>query len=775
MASEKKEFQLEIPLDASAVEGFSPDEPVRIVLRHQDGKLDSKTVRLGKDGKGTATFAYQKNPGPIAILAGPGSATAEEILLLQTISLPAKEYKPRGKPVIVPIRIPPYHWHWWLRWCRKFIIRGTVTCPDGSPVPGAKVCARDVDFFWWWRSVHTIGCATTDENGSFELTFRWCCGWWPWYWWRRRFWHIEPLLAERILKLLRLKKLRKVPVPGPVPEIHVFENLLMEPGIRVTPGSESVRAAGIARKAAAALTAPATGPAGTIFNPAVFEKYRGPLQELIPLPPELDRFPIWPWYRWEPWWDCTPDVIFTVTQDCNNTTNVIVHESILDTRWNIPQVLNVTLVANDKACCVDPTPTPAGNCVNITGACSTIPANIGGNFGSPIAAPDPLCGFASPAAVIAPPDASRRDRPFAGVVPVSGDFGSGSGADYYEFEYSRTGAPDSFTPMPVGTVAGFSRSFFGPDLSAPGGMSDIHYVSFPVVSLEEDGTSVRHDVIESRQHYEANHGAGSWEVLVPGSRWWMGNKTRLANLMSAEFSGDDLYWFRVKAWSVLANGRLTDPRILTQCGSNPAEDNRLLLFIDNQVTGAASGHTAIHPCGTGTVHACTLEPDTDIVDVKIIHADGTAETVGPCGNLTISQSDTLQIDLYAYDTDRHLMYYTLHSTWKKNLTADILAAAKAHGSIAPLPAAALAELPPGIPAALQAGPEYIDALAQGATAPDWACGGVRVIVPATAVFPETCCYQLELRAYKRTIVSCQYDERVGHANLTEYSLGIRVT
>ena len=40
-------------------------------------------------------------------------------------------------------------------------------------------------------------------------------------------------------------------------------------------------------------------------------------------------------------------------------------------------------------------------------------------------------------------------------------------------------------------------------------------------------------------------------------------------------------------------------------------------------------------------------------------------------------------------------------------------------------------------------------------------------------FPYTCCYQLELRAHKRTIVNC--DQSLwGHVNLSEYSFTIVV-
>ena len=41
---------------------------------------------------------------------------------------------------------------------------------------------------------------------------------------------------------------------------------------------------------------------------------------------------------------------------------------------------------------------------------------------------------------------------------------------------------------------------------------------------------------------------------------------------------------------------------------------------------------------------------------------------------------------------------------------------------------------------------------------------------AGEAFPEPCCYQFELRAYKRTVLSCDHDFHV--ANLSEYTFGV---
>jgi hypothetical protein len=72
------------------------------------------------------------------------------------------------------------------------------------------------------------------------------------------------------------------------------------------------------------------------------------------------------------------------------------------------------------------------------------------------------------------------------------------------------------------------------------------------------------------------------------------------------------------------------------------------------------------------------------------------------------------------------------------------------------------------------GPTYGEALhpTQGAVAPHWHGGRFRLQVSLAEAFPEPCCYQLELRAYKRTIVSCDGD--YDHNNLSEYTFGVGI-
>src|SRR2546423_2945174 len=289
------EYVLEVPLDASEIEGFKPEQKVKVLAVGRDETAQEQIVTLDRSGQGLAKFSFDKPPGSLQILLGPDEAEAEELRGMQTLSLrvSAREWQDKGHLQIPAIRISPYYWYWWLRWCRRFIIRGRVLCPDGSPVAGATVCAFDIDYWWWWISYQQVGCVTTDANGVFEIRFRWCCGWWPWWWWRYRYWQFSAELAERILPVLqRSPKLDVMPTLIAEPDFAVFDRLLGEAG------------------------AP---PRRQKIDPTALPSLREQLLQRIPQSAELERLRLWPWWPWYPWWDCTPDIIFKVRQDCHET------------------------------------------------------------------------------------------------------------------------------------------------------------------------------------------------------------------------------------------------------------------------------------------------------------------------------------------------------------------------------------------------------------------------------------------------------------------------
>ena len=163
-------------------------------------------------------------------------------------------------------------------------------------------------------------------------------------------------------------------------------------------------------------------------------------------------------------------------------------------------------------------------------------------------------------------------------------------------------------------------------------------------------------------------------------------------------------------------GHLANPQtdFLPTCSTEtPAE---LVLRIDNRLGGGGQRPSAgrpNHPCGSGTVHTCTLEPDTDFLGVRIIRPDGTITSdtpVAACGNVPIGEQDVLQVDFFAHDPDGHLAYYTLLATYGRTWRATC--SRQPSLSLTPLGAAP-------VPPAAQVGPTYAAARLAGAAAPTW--------------------------------------------------------
>ncbi|MCP4657243.1 MAG: carboxypeptidase regulatory-like domain-containing protein [bacterium] len=737
---ENQGFHLEVPLDASGVEGFKPEHEVKVVTRDRRGESRSAVATLDREGKGVAILEFPANPGAVKVMVGPANATDEQMAGLQTIgvNVSAGRARDRQKLELAPIKITSYFWHCWLAWCRNFTITGRVTCPDGSPVPGAEVCAYDVDWWWWWSATQQVGCATTDENGTFEIKFTWCCGWWPWWWWKQRYWRLDPGLVDRILPVLRRDPRLKLPVPSPRPRLDIFESLL--------PEAEELPSRATAKK----------------VDPTLLSELRGRLLKRLPKDAELERLRIWPWYPWYPWWDCNPDIIFRVTQECDGQEKLILEEELGDARWNIPTTLDLTapalnLVANDEACCLGDPDDPEGECLRIDEACRDLVAFIGGN---PSAA-------ASPAGYLSPGVTGRKgDRPYGGVVPISGVFGDTAEVHYYEFEWTETPAnPASWAAMPPAACGDFRRWYWGPEL----GTADPpawHRADFKFDTI--DGRYV----VESREHFETHNEPLSW---LGGTRdWSSSSRNYLMRWLPQNVLPDGTYHLRVRGWDRVGDQLIND-RVLPLCLT--ADDNGIVLTIDNRLETAGPIDPAGHPCGPDTVHICTAEPDTRIVTVKLLHDDATQTVINSCDNVPLKANDVLQVDFLVDDPDGHLAYYTLDATYGDSLVVPLIHTGHPGGDL-------LDTVPPadvsltGAPGA-QVGPNYGDpnpdrsAVDQpGATPPRWHGGTFTFKVPAHLAFPETCCYQLELRAYKRTVVDCHHG--FVHWNVSEYSFMIVV-
>jgi hypothetical protein len=393
-------------------------------------------------------------------------------------------------------------------------------------------------------------------------------------------------------------------------------------------------------------------------------------------------------------------------------------------------------VANELACCrPELPPCEEGECLAFTDVCSFDVDDVGGNLGAP-AAP---VGYANPGVMTI-----FGDAPFAESVAIRGTIDCLTGVDYYEIEWQPAGG-GPWLPMPPAALGTIVREYFDFPL-----LTDVDVNFSAAVPISG------HHVYETIEHYEATHTPADWG----GNKVWLATHYDylLLWLTNGTFS-DGAYRLRIIGWDE-AGGALQNPRILPVCGTENAAT--VVVRLDNQSTYPAPG-PADNPCGFGTTHACTNEPLTDIVSVEILHAGGGSSPLGPCGNVQLQPGDTLRVDFAAYDAQGHLAWYDLIATYGENLATPLLSLAGA--TLAPLAVGA-------VPAALQVGPAYPQARLAGAPAPTWAGGGIRFQVPAAAAFPESCCYQLELRAYKRTVVHCL--QNFAHRNLSERSFQVTV-
>ncbi len=722
--ADKEQFKLAVPLDASGIKEFEPGQAVKVVAKDSKGAFHSQTIKLDEKGQGVAIFTFPEHPGSLGVYVGPADASDEELERLQTIFVvvSAHLWGEKRELELHPIVIPPYHWSWWQEWCQTFTIRGHVLCRNGDPVPAAQVCAYDADTWFIWTSKQLVGCDTTDINGAFEIKFRWCCHWWPWVWWRLRIWEYDWNLAARVNEvLLRKPDVRLSPTASQWPTLRIFDELLAEEGLDWRYG-ELLRPGDV----------------------DLLEKIRALLLDKLPPAPDLETLQVWPWYPWYPWWDCTPDIIFKVTQDCEEPGTVIVEEHIVqDTRWNIPNPLHVRLIANELACCrttcQDP-PCDEGECLVFTEVCDSPIDTIGGNPG---ADPAPE-GYLNPGDVSAGTAAYNGDRPFGGVVNVWKNSGDMVGIDYCEIEYDDgTG----WQPLPLGAGRTITRRWLFWD--------GTEWLSGTQAFPYDAATFPGHTVYESREHFEDTGPYSDWWPV--GARFWISGEFLIMSLDSNRFP-DGTYHFRVVGYRVDAGGNLVnvneDGGPLPFCGTE--QDNYLVLTFDNRVIDPLLD-TLLNPCHPGTsgaVKLCTTEPDTDFIAVRI---DG--KLVEPC-DVVDASTGMLEIDFRVHDSSGHLARYWLWATYKENLMVDLLA----------LPGASLTPLAAGT----QVGPTYGQALdpAQGATAPHWYGGNMRLTVRAEDAFPDPCCYQLELRAWKRTVVNCNDD--YPHRNRSEYTIGVGV-
>jgi hypothetical protein len=703
----KGPFKLDVTLDASGIADRSPGHPLKVIAYRGADPVGSAVAKLDEKGKAVASLLFEEHPGAVRVAVGPADAADEQLVAMQTlgVDVPARRWGETSAHAFT-LAIPLYYWRWWRTWCRKFAIQGRVLCANGQPVPGATVTAFDVDFWWWWTSHRQVARAITDVHGTFTMSFTWCCGFWPWWWWRARRWQIEPSLAARIGAALRFEpRIRELPKPSPEPDLAIFTHLLE------------------ARDSAPAL-------AKGRIDPADLASLREALVKRLPEIPEAAKLRLWPWFPWAPWWDCTPDILFNATQTCGGVSTTIVEGGLADVHWDIPADFTVTLFANDKACCV----AQSSRCTMDT-VCGDLPYLIGGNLGSESGP----TGY-----LLRDEHLQYRDRPYASSIDVAGEVSDG---DYYAVEWCHE-ADDptveaSWQPMPDTALGIIERQYFTPP-------SNWHQEPFAPHTV--DGLTV----YETRAHYEATHPPRVWggsedNLVVP----WQTTATISGGPPTPLFP-DGTYRLRVASYDLDAQGHLINKRVQPVCpGAEGDASTFVILRVDNQQTLPGPNDDHGKPCGG--VHACTDEPDTNIVSVKF-----NGNEVRPCEildvrGLSAAAPAALEITFTAQDAEGHLDGYTLDTYWGEDQTASVLAEAA--------PVSAISTVQPG--------PTYADALTQGASRPVWKGGTYKVTIPDlrhSTSFPTSCAYLLDLRASKRTIVSCDHQYTQTNRSTTTFTV-----
>jgi hypothetical protein len=312
-------------------------------------------------------------------------------------------------------------------------------------------------------------------------------------------------------------------------------------------------------------------------------------------------------------------------------------------------------------------------------------------------------------------------------------------ADYYEIEYSEFNTMTgwgAFVPVPPGSLDQFNRMYY-----IFGGSPPVQVLHHTFAPTPKDGRLV----YESKPHFEAT---------LPPLHLCMEQCNQLFTWSTRSgVWADTKYKLRIKGYKEQPDHSLT-PEPLPGCGVD--QPNEILVTLDNRPDPdpfhPASSPT--HPCGPLTVHACSVEPDVDVEQVRLVRAGGGVVLIEPCRFYRLQPGDSIDIDVLVYDRSEHLAYWSLITTFGESDRRDLLSGT----TITPLD--------PGV----QVGPTYFNALGQGAVQPKWGGGRMRVSITAAQIadkFPYPCCYQLELRAYKRTIVNCSTEYH--HNNLTEYS------
>ena len=752
-----------IDLSKVPAEDFNKDLELRVAAVHGDQMLGSAVIR--PTGAKSTSFRFEFEPvfnvGSIIpcsprFIVGPNVGDRE--LLAMDVASTSYEFeraRPRARRAgtgaqaeaapdekateraraeaeklsidVGAIEVYPHIYRYWLWCCRVYHIRGKVVCRNWNydpatgrwswcddPVPGADVDIYDVDrFLWWWRE-DLITTVTTQFDGSFDATFVWCCPRYPWW---DLVWQIDEDILEHIRELLAERQIiLPPPLPDPDPSaIQRLVALLMSRSI--TGGGASV-----------------TSQSAALIGEHPVSTSAATLRSLLPESARLSALRVWPWSDWE---DCDPDVIFRVRQRCQDREEVIHDEGPAQTRWDIPTDLTVTLLANDKACCLPRCRNPeCPDCLKLTWVGCSIPIDHVAD-GSAAGPPD-LRGYVD--------ISTMADEPLYGDLQIRGDIGSD--IDYFKVQYSKDGGP--WTDLPTTQFNGYSRRYW------QGGPGFSPYIPFvPLTKPYGMGTTI---VIMTRHHYEElNPGLPRFGGDVLWDDW---DTLFYFNSDAAPSLGDGLFQLRFLGYQADNADNLVagSENVVRTCGRLSPET--VYLRIDNQLN---PHHPAIdHTCAGITSHLCVDEPEAYIRSLVKNEGLQGEQPISVCDIVDLQPTDTLTIHFTvtvpANSRDGHLGGYEMWADYGQSDRFYIGLAAQ--GAPCPDPNSGAyrgifeADPPMG---GVQVGPTYADALAQGAPRPFW-YGGLYKVTLRGCDFPVCCAYDIYLHAWKRTYNGCNSPE-----------------
>lgn len=724
-------YTLRTTVDLSQVKDLKREEPLLVAAVRGGRVLASREIDLQKArtvDRIPVELGFALAPGEdaagVELRVGPAVPEA----ILPNFDGHVEKLDLRGKAAGVielpPIKIlDPIYIAWW-RICHRYtitgrlvhrVVQGATVCYEA--VPGATVELYDVDSLFFWHRKSLITTATTDVNGRFTATFRWCCwrGWFPPY----LGWYIDHVQWDKLRGLLeRLRHL--VPqIPWPInpnppdpPELMRLASTL-DAAFGAAPGLDRavVGPQPPLELAAAAPRLPAIAAPGLDLARAVKPlKLTGEAATAV-----ADLRKLYPWW----WWgnDCYPDLLFRATQLVGGVTTVVYDEPFSATRVDVrplPSPHDVgNLIANEHAiavssCGVD---TPPGDCFKFTDVGAIQVPTIGS-----VTAGGPLAGFAF---------AGSEDRPFGDSLEIFGAFGAvtktvpASYVDYLKLQVAAwngnpaTLPPDAaFSDVPFARLGSVVRSYWGVV-----GTTE-QWISY---NFGPD-TSGRYRTQESFQReFEAAHGG------PPGPWGWVWTRAQWIATIDTRYLPDGLEVVRAIGYRDLGGGGF-DQRVMLDCvqPGHPQVTELLPLHLDNT-------------------------PLSDVV-IQTVKVNGVLQSSVACQELKLKQGDVVTIGFRVDDARRHLYNFSLVEHHRLDCTVSLLNGSLAH--LSPPPTAAtstysgfIAAVGPAFRPEWEGGNYTVD-LVVGAPPPAGAacndCGYSR------PYFPFSGAYDVRLDAWKRS-------------------------